>query len=289
MYNDLRGNPAIRNRFQFWFYFYPTGQPFWTSATQFRSDLVAMRDQLDPQRQQPALDQMVLVGHSMGGLVSRMQTIYSRDDFWHIVSDNPFESLKAKPEVKQQLRDLFYFEPSPSVKRVITLGTPHRGSLFASSSIQYLSQKLITLPEMMFKEEVVRDNPGFFKNTDCLEHKTSLDSLSRESPIFPVMLAAPKAPWVKYHNVVGLVPNQGVYGTLTNKVQKDSDGVVGFDSAHMTDVVSEIVVPADHMHVHSHPRSVLEVRRILLEHLNEVQSQLPSTLDGQKPLYTSIP
>ena len=103
------------------------------------------------------------------------------------------------------------------------------------------------------------------------------------------MLAAPKAPWVKYHNVVGLVPNQGVYGTLTNKVQKDSDGVVGFDSAHMTDVVSEIVVPADHMHVHSHPRSVLEVRRILLEHLNEVQSQLPSTLDGQKPLYTSIP
>jgi pimeloyl-ACP methyl ester carboxylesterase len=289
MYNDLRGNPAIRNRFQFWFYFYPTGQPFWTSATQFRSDLVAMRDQLDPQRQQPALDQMVLVGHSMGGLVSRMQTIYSRDDFWHIVSDNPFESLKAKPEVKQQLRDLFYFEPSPSVKRVITLGTPHRGSLFASSSIQYLSQKLITLPEMMFKEEVVRDNPGFFKNTECLELKTSLDSLSRESPVFPVMLAATKAPWVKYHNVVGLVPNQGVYGTLTNKVQKDSDGVVGFDSAHMTDVVSEIVVQADHMHVHSHPRSVLEVRRILLEHLNEVQSQLPSTLDGQKPLYTSIP
>ncbi|MBL8829898.1 MAG: alpha/beta fold hydrolase [Planctomycetaceae bacterium] len=288
MYNDLRGNPAIRNRFQFWFYFYPTGQPFWTSATQFRSDLIAMRSQLDPQRQQPALDQMVLVGHSMGGLVSRMQTIYSRDDFWHIVSDKPIESLQAKPEVKQQLRDLFYFEPSPSVKRVVTLGTPHRGSLFASSSLTYLSQKLITLPEMMFKEEVVRDNPGFFKSTECLEHKTSVDSLRRESPIFPVMLAAPKAPWVKYHNVVGLVPNQGVYGTLTNKVQKDSDGIVGFDSAHMTDVVSEIVVPADHMHVHSHPRSVLEVRRILLEHLNEVQSQLPSTIDGQKPLYTAV-
>lgn len=286
MFNDLRGNPAIRNQFQFWFYFYPTGQPFWNSAANFRTDLAAMRQQLDPQRQQPALDQMILVGHSMGGLVSRMQTIYSRDDFWRILSDQPFESLQARPEVKQQLREVFYFEPNPSVKRVITLGTPHRGSLFASSSIQYLSQKLISLPDMMFKEEVVRENPGYFKNTELLERKTSVDSLSRESPIFPVMLAAPKAPWVKYHNVLGVVPNQGVYGTITNKVQKDSDGIVGYDSAHMTDVVSEIIVPADHMKVHSHPRSVLEVRRILLEHLQEVQSQLPENAKPGQSLYT---
>jgi hypothetical protein len=45
--------------------------------------------------------------------------------------------------------------------------------------------------------------------------------------------------------------------------------VVTVDSAHMNDVVSEIVVAAQHTSIHSTPRSILEVRRILIEHLRE--------------------
>jgi hypothetical protein len=97
---------------------------------------------------------------------------------------------------------------------------------------------------------------------------TSFDSLSTSSPILPVMLTAPRGPWVKYHNIVGLLPNKGVVA----RFQRDSDGVVPLASAHLDDAASEIVVPADHMNVHRHPRSVLEVRRILLEHLAELQS-----------------
>lgn len=287
MFNDLRAHPSIRNRFQFWFYFYPTGQPFWNSATQFRRDLAAMREQLDPQRQQPALDQMVLVGHSMGGLVSRLQSLKSGDDFWHIASDRPFDELKADVETKQKLRELFYFEPNPSVKRVVTIGTPHRGSVVASNGVQYLSHKLISLPKMMFPESVIRDNRDLLKNTFLLDYKTSIDSLSPAAPIFPVMITAQHAPWVTYHNIVGVVPDKGVYGVLTNKVQKNSDGVVSYESAHMTDVASEIVVPEYHQQIHSHPRSVLEVRRILLEHLAAVQSQLPATTMPLQPLYSS--
>ena len=48
MYNDLRSDPQVRENYQFWFYLYPTGQPFWTSATQMREDLAMMRREVDP-------------------------------------------------------------------------------------------------------------------------------------------------------------------------------------------------------------------------------------------------
>ena len=41
MINELRAVPDIRNRYQFWTYLYPTGQPFWVSATQLRADLAS--------------------------------------------------------------------------------------------------------------------------------------------------------------------------------------------------------------------------------------------------------
>ena len=98
MFNDLRSSPDIRQHYQFWFYLYPTGQPFWLSAAQLRRDLAETRQALDPQHREPALDQMVLVGHSMGGLVARLQTLKSGQDYWKLASRIPWEQVKADPE-----------------------------------------------------------------------------------------------------------------------------------------------------------------------------------------------
>ncbi len=268
MFNDLRSSPQIRDHYQIWFYLYPTAQPFWISAAQLRRDLAEARQILDPRREEPALDQMVLVAHSMGGLVAQLQTIDSRDDFWEIVSDRPFEEVEADAEAKQRLARCFFFQPNPSVRRVVTIGTPHRGSSFANQTTQWLASKLISLPQMLVqgRQQVVRDNPDLFRDSSMLEITTSIDSLAPESPVFPVMLTAHQAPWVKYHNIVGLVPEKGLTGWLA----AGSDGVVDFDSAHMEDVESEVVVSADHTTVHAHPLAVLEVKRILLEHLAEL-------------------
>ena len=121
--------PQIRDRYQFWFYLYPTGQPFWHSALDLRRDLAEARKIIDPQRRQPALDKMVLVGHSMGGLVSHLQTIDSGNDFWNVVSEKPFQFVKASDDARRDLADTFYFRPNPSIGRVITIGTPFRGSV----------------------------------------------------------------------------------------------------------------------------------------------------------------
>ena len=269
MYNDLRSQPEISRHFQIWFYLYPTGQPFWTSATRMREDLAQARESLDPEHREPALDQMVLVGHSMGGLLSRLQTLNSREDFWHILSDQPFGVVKASAESRQKLEHLFFFQPNASIRRVITIATPHRGSSFANQTTRALAEKIIFLPQQMIgREQVVKDNPGVFRDTSLLQVKTSLDSLAPETPILGVMLTAERGPWVKYHNIVGLLPHKG----LLSRLEPDSDGIVPYKSAHLDDVSSEIVVNADHLNVHRHPRSVLEVRRILLEHLAELQA-----------------
>jgi alpha-beta hydrolase superfamily lysophospholipase len=95
MFNDLRNFPEIRENYQFWFYLYPTGQTYWLSAAQMRDDLLKLQRDLDPTRSNQSLQSMVLVGHSMGGLVCKLQAIESGDDFWNLVSDQPFRDLNA--------------------------------------------------------------------------------------------------------------------------------------------------------------------------------------------------
>ena len=149
MFNDLRSFESLRENYQFWFYQYPTGQPFWLSATQFREDLNRLRNELDPDRRYGKLNQTVLVGHSMGGLVSRMQTIESKNDFWSILSSEPFEKVKGDPATLINLRQAAFFNSNPDIRRVVTIGTPHRGSDYANDTTRWLGRKFIKLPSMM--------------------------------------------------------------------------------------------------------------------------------------------
>ncbi|MCA9132426.1 MAG: alpha/beta fold hydrolase [Planctomycetales bacterium] len=272
MFNDLRSFSELRKNYQFWFYQYPTGQPFWLSATQMREDLDQLRNKLDPDRRYQALDQTVLVGHSMGGLVSRLQTIDSRDQFWKLLSDEPFENVRGDSQELTLLRKAAFFTANRDIRRVVTIGTPHRGSDYANDATRWLSRKLIKLPTMMVAtgQNLVNKNPGIFQDADLLTNNTSIDSLSPDSPLFPAMLRAPRAPWVTYHNIVGLVPERSWFSA---DEPARSDGVVAYDSAHMDDAVSEIIVEAEHQTIHRNPKAILEVRRILLEHLEEVRAE----------------
>lgn len=276
MFNDLRSFPEIRENYQFWFYLYPTGQPYWLSAAQMREDLAAARRDLDPRGQNAALRNMVLVGHSMGGLVSRLQTVHSGNDFWHLLSEEPFDSLEASEKERQQLADLVFFEPNPAIRRVVTIGTPHRGSKLANDYTRWLGRKLIRLPTMIVQgnERIVRANPEL-RNTELLTVTTSVDSLSPDSQVTPVVLNAKRAPWVTYHNIVGVLEKS----RLPTVDDEGGDGVVSLASARMEDTASELTVNADHMTVHQSPRTILEVRRILLTHLLESRQHIARPME----------
>ena len=269
MFNDLRSDPQIRQHYQFWFYMYPTGQPFWISAAEMREDLAQLQQVVDPLNENPALDQMVLVGHSMGGLVSKLQTIDSGNEFWNTLSDRPFNEIDADEEVRTGLARTFFFDPNPSIRRVVTIGTPHRGSEFANDTTRWLGRKLIKIPSMIMqgKHQLVARNPGFFRPDAPLDITTSIDSLEPASPLLPVLLTARTGPWVRYHNVVGDAPKGGLGDWLS---RGRGDGVVSLASAQLEQAASQIVVTADHGNVHRHPQSILEVRRILKQHLTEL-------------------
>jgi len=272
MLNDLQAQADLREHYQFWFYLYPTGQPFWISAAQMRVDLVKMRQELDPQHRRPALDQMVLVGHSLGGLVARMQTVSSGNNFWKLATDQPFQMVKADADVRERLAQAFFFQPNPSIRRVITIATPYRGSQASNSATQWLAQRLIRMPSVLLtrQQQLFKKNPGLFPRNSLLESANSIESLSPHSPILPVLLGAPTAPWVKFNNIVGVAKHPSALTRLNFTAR--GDGVVAFDSAHLDNVQSELVVDADHMTVHRNPLAVLEVRRILHQHLEELRS-----------------
>ena len=73
-------------------------------------------------------------------------------------------------------------------------------------------------------------NPGFFRDTQMLDTATSIDSLSPDDPVLPVILAAQRPPWIKYDNIVGRLPRDD----WQVRVFGDGDGVVPYTSAHLS-------------------------------------------------------
>jgi pimeloyl-ACP methyl ester carboxylesterase len=266
MFNDLQADPMLRERFQFWVYFYPTGDPYLATAADLRKNLDAIRADLDPQHRDPALDQLVLVGHSMGGLVSRLQTVDGGDDFWKLVSDEPIQQVKAEEPVKEELQDTFYFRPRMDVKRVVFLGTPHRGSRLSPSLPGRLAKRFIRAPKDLMAEanDLTELNPTL----KYRQLPDSVDLLAPNAPGLLVLADRPRPVGVHYHSVIGVAPKctAVLERWLAGDSNEPGDGVVPVKSAHLDGVDSELIVPADHFHVHQHPLAVREVRRILLEH-----------------------
>ncbi len=289
MFNDLRADPEIHQHYQFWFCLYPSGQPFWESARQVRDDLDRVRNDLwKTGESEQGIDEMVLVGHSMGGLISRLLTMESGDEFWNIISDKSFSELKGDEEVLQRLRDTYFFQPVRSVTRVITIGTPHHGSTFANETTRWLSQKVITLPQTVKNDymKLAKNNKDNFKNTKPLTINTSIDSLSPDSPFVRAMLETAPSESVKYHNIIGNVQANSLYSRLFS--EKQTDGVVSVESAMIPGTASNIEVNAEHSMVHQHPRTILDVKRILFDHLVENQRLsedsrliLPASFDSE--------
>jgi pimeloyl-ACP methyl ester carboxylesterase len=266
MFNDLQADPVLRDRFQFWVYFYPTGDPYLATAADLRRNLDAIRADLDPRHQDPALDQLVLVGHSMGGLISHLQTVPGGDDFWKLVSDEPIMQVKAEENVKDQLEETFYFRPRMDVKRVVFLGTPHHGSRLSPSFPARLAQRFIKAPKDLLAEasDLTVENP----NLKYRQLPNSVDLMAPNAPALLVLADRPRPGQVHYHSVIGVAPKCSVLVErwLAGDSNEPGDGVVPAASAHLNGADSELVVPADHFHVHQHPLAVREVRRILLEH-----------------------
>jgi pimeloyl-ACP methyl ester carboxylesterase len=280
MFNDLQADPVLRKRFQFWVYFYPTGMPFLATAAELRKDLSKMRQALDPEGKDAALDDMVLVGHSMGGLISRLMTVDGGEDFWKLVSPaQSLDQLALLPTTRAELRTTFFFARQRGVTRAIFLATPHHGSGLSPSVLGRVGARLAGLPSDLAAavQDAAKENPQLAASIRNMALPTSVDELAPESPALQLVAHRERPQAVQYHSVIGVVsslrlPLERLFGV---GYRQPSDGVVPYSSAHLDNVASELVVPADHYEVHQHPLAILEVRRILLEHLRDYERRQP--------------
>ena len=265
MVNDLRSFSEIRQNYQFWFYQYPTSQPFWISAAKLRATLHSLMGNLDPLHRDTRLHETVLIGHSMGGLLSMMQTIDSQNAFWKLVSHKPFGQLKAPQHIRTSLANTVFFQANPSIQQVITIATPHQGSVMANEYTQWIGQTLFSLPEPTnaITKQLIKDNPELFHNTHLLTTETSLDSLEPGGSIFAAIREARRNPQTSYHNIYGDTKSS----TIINKLASSSDGVVTTESAHLINAHSQMAVDANHIAIIDQPQTILEVRRILQQRI----------------------
>ncbi len=273
--NELRGDPAIRDRYQFWLFLYPTGNPVMASAATLREALTEIRQTIDPQAADPALNQMVLVGHSMGGLLAKMMLQDSGEALWGLVSSRPFADLRATPQQRDLLKRLYFFKPQPSVRRVVFISTPHRGSDLTDQFIGRMVDRLIRLPSSVratYRALLKQNSADFFAASMRDGLPSSVDNLSRNNTLLMTLQRLPFAAGVPYHSIIGQKE--------PGPVEDGSDGIVPYVSAHLDGAASELVVPSNHS-AQNQPDAIREIRRILMVHLARVDRERAYPLDPE--------
>lgn len=273
MANELRGDTNLGGRYQFWYFVYNTGNPIGYSASLLRRDLTdALRD-ADPNGTDPALQEMVIIGHSQGGLLTKMTAVHSGNRFWETVSERRFDSLRMSRETRDILKQAMFVEPLPFVRRLIFIATPHHGSYLADNWMGYIARKLVSMPSNITRVgiDMMKLNPaGAFRTVFTMP--TSIDNMKWSNPFLQTLASLPIAEGITAHSIIPC--------TSGPPYDAARDGVVAYSSAHIDGVASELVVHSGHS-TQATPETIEEVRRILYEHLAAVSPRVPEPAGGE--------
>ena len=259
--NDLDTDPVIREHFEFWLFAYDSGQPILYSGMQLRQALTKAVKSFQAAAPDPCLDDMVVIGHSQGGLLTKLTAIDSGDQFWRNISDEPIDQVKMPEETRALLKEAMFVEPLPFVKRVVFIATPQRGSYLAGPNlVRRLSQWMVSLPATL-----ARSTAGLFTSDAARKLRlqrlpTSIDNMAPGNPFIVTIAKIPVAPQVTAHTIAGI--------TGDGPLDEEGDGVVKYQSAHIDGVESELIVRSEHS-MQSKADVIAEVQRILHEHLEQ--------------------
>jgi pimeloyl-ACP methyl ester carboxylesterase len=266
MVNELQAQPALITRYQLWTFRYDTGAPFLTSAAALRRQLVELQSYYDPHGNDPAAPNIIVVGHSMGGLVANLQVTYSGAELWNAEANIPLEQVRTDATTRALLDEAFFFAPSPQIARVVYIGTPHLGSGMARRLVGRLGSALVeTAPQAAERhQQVIRDNSGAFSAEFTRRLPTSIDLLEPSSPLLLATSRLPYRPGVVAHSIIG----EGSYTVGSGP----SDGVVPVCSARLHGVISEKLVTVRHARQPGNEEIIAEVMRIFVEHAQSVDA-----------------
>ncbi|RUL87643.1 esterase/lipase family protein [Tautonia sociabilis] len=261
----LRTDPVLADRFQFWTFSYDSCVALPLSAASFRAALVRTRREIDPGGIDPALDRMVLVGQSQGGLIAKMAAQDSGWTLWDATFSRRPEQIRCSSEGRTALVAAFVTRRVASVSRLVFIATPHHGSAGPAVPAARLKDRLLSgrrRSELAgpIEEVVLLNGREVLSPSLRRVPMGAIGGLSWNSPILEALRRTPIAPEVPCHSIIPRLrlPLPGLH----------TDGIVRYESSHLEGAASEVVVPGPHDSV-GRPEVAAEVARILRLHLVE--------------------
>ena len=251
--NDVLGDEALRQHYQIWLMYYPTNLPLAYNHMAIRATVLRTLNRLDPERDDPASEQMVLVGHSMGGVISRLMVSTTQGDrLWTGLGMDQLPQGVDAEQVRSEVGPLLTFDYMPEVGAAVFIAAPHRGSPKADGMLAALVRRLSSIPVALqdryrHTAKIASDLP------DRLP--LSIDNLSEQDPFIKAAADLPIEPGLKYYSIIA---RQNETGPLSDS----SDGVVPYASAHLAGATSESIIHDGHS-VQENPQAILQLRRIL--------------------------
>ena len=256
--NELLGDPVVRQNYEFWTYGYPTGAPIPYLSLRLRE---AVDEVVEYRKARGAHQKVILIGHSMGGLMSKAITQSTGHSIWDQLFTVSPNSLPIPDDQRQLWKNMFILEPIPEVSRVVFTATPHRGARGASSPPGKVIEKIIRLPENI---ELAVNN----LNSNHSEYLTplgkhllsnfpnSIRHMQKDSEIGKIFEAISLNPNVRYHSYIGSTKG------LEVPVEEMTDGIVERSSASITGVESERIYKSGHG-VHTNWQTITDLKRVL--------------------------
>ena len=262
--NEIQNDRDLWGRYQLWLFTYNTGNPILYSAGMLTEGLRNIVHELDPNGTDAALRKMVVIGHSQGGLLTKLTVVNSGSVFWDNAFEVPIGELDVSPETRRILRRSMFYTPLPFVRRVVFVATPHGGSFVAGGIIGKTAGSFIKLPFTILSpiQEVLLSAVGQGDIKFSVKNiPKSTDNMNPQSPFIKALSSLSVAPTVTAYSIIPVK-------NLDAPKNKWHDGVVEYLSAHIEGVRSELIVDSDHS-TQGEPATIEEIRRILLENLQE--------------------
>ena len=269
--NELENDRRFWQNYEIWLFMYNTGNPIAYSALLLRDALTELVSELDPAGTDAGLKNMMVMGHSQGGLLTKMSVIDSGMALWAF-SVSP-EELDVSLETRDLLTRALIIKPLPFVKEVIFVATPHRGSYQALGILGNLASWLVNMPGRFAKlsfDILTLQKQGIFLGPFS-GIPTSIINMNPNNRFIQSLSAIPIADGVVAHSIIA-VEGDG-------PPEKGDDGVVKYTSAHIDGVASEKVVRSSHS-TQGHPDTIQEIKRILFERVNPLTAGQDSSVSS---------
>lgn len=243
----------------------PTNAPLAFNQYAIRKAIQQTLLAFDPEGQNRASQDVVLIGHSMGGVLARLLVSESGDRFWKPIVKNYALEGEHKEKARKKLRNYAWFKPMPQASRAVFIAAPHRGTPFAENRFSRWMAGVVKLPVSVLGRvtEIAQllVDPSSASAAPLTRPLNSISNLSDQDPFVRLAADLPIASNVPYHSIIG-------NDTPKLSLEMSSDGVVPYNSSHLAGAQSEKVILSWHS-VQEKPEAIVEVRRILHEHLHE--------------------